>query len=487
MIDVLAIASEIYPLVKTGGLADVTGALPGAMANLGISMRTLVPGYPQVLAALSGGRDVAEFTDLWGGPAKLVAGRAGNLNLIVIDAPHLYDRDGGPYVGLDGVDYPDNWMRFAALSWVGAELGRGLVDGYRPQVLHAHDWQAGLTPAYVVFGPPNRAKTVLTIHNLAFQGQYGWDLFPQLKLPPHAFSVEGVEYYGGVGYLKAGIQCADALTTVSPTYAGEIRTTDFGMGLDGLLNQRAEVLHGFLNGVDPEAWDPGEDPALARTYGAGTASNRATNKAALVKRFAIEDGDGPLFGVVSRLTWQKGMDMLVSVIEGIVGLGGRLVVVGSGDKDIEDGFRWAVQRFHGKVGFVRGYDEKLSRLIQGGADAILVPSRFEPCGLTQLIGLRYGCVPIVSHVGGLADTIIDANEAAIEAGVATGLHFYPTTSHALYEALRRATDLYRQPKVWKKIQRRGMKADVSWDHSAQKYADLYAKLTGRQRDDLQTD
>lgn len=478
MIEVLSVASEVYPLIKTGGLADVAGALPRALSGRGVTMRTLVPGYPAVMSKLSGGRVVKQLDDLFGVAATLVAARVEGLDVIVIDAPTLYDRPGNPYVGPDGWDWPDNWQRFAALGWVAAELGMGLVEGYHPQVIHCHDWQAGLAPAYIKFGPSDTVKTVMTIHNIAFKGFFGSEIFDRLRLPPQAFGVGGVEYYGGISYLKSGMECADYVTTVSPNYADEIRTPEFGMGLEGLLNGRADTVVGILNGIDTEAWNPATDPALAQRFGANTLQGRQANKLAVTERFGLEAGPGPLFCVVSRLTDQKGMDVLLQTVDGLVDLGGRLAVLGSGEAYLEDGFRHMWQRHPGKVGLITGYDEQLSHLMQGGCDAIVIPSRFEPCGLTQLYGLRYGCVPVVSRIGGLADTVIDANPAALAAEVATGVVFDAGSSHALYEAIRRTVRLYQDDKLWKKIQRRGMKSDVSWDTSAARYADLYATLTG---------
>lgn len=479
MIEVLAISSEVYPLVKTGGLADVVGALPGALTRHSVHMRTLVPGYQPVLDAMPDARVIYEIDDLWGGSARLLAGEAGTLDLIVVDAPHLYVRDGGPYGQPDGTDWPDNWMRFAALSWIGAQLAHGMVEGYRPNIVHAHDWQAALTPAYLRFGPPSDVKSVVTVHNLAFQGRYDADIFPMLRLPSHAYAMDGVEYYDGVGFLKAGLRCADALTTVSPTYASEIRVSGQGMGLDGLLQERTNDLLGILNGIDIDVWNPATDTALSEQYRISTADLRVGNKRELERRFGLDASSGPLFGVVSRLTWQKGIDLLVACVDGLVANGGRLCVLGSGDPALEAGLREAAARHPGRVGVIIGYDEPLSHLVQGGADAIVIPSQFEPCGLTQLFGLRYGCVPVVSRVGGLADTVIDANEVAVEAGVATGVVFSPVTAAALAEALRRTSLLYDQPKIWKKIQRRGMKTDVSWEMSAARYAALYARLLGQ--------
>jgi len=477
MTRVLSVASEVYPLVKTGGLADVAGALPAALAAHGVQMRTLLPAYPPVKKSVGKTSEAGVIEDLFGGPARLLVGEAAGLDLILLDAPHLYDRDGGIYVDANGLDWPDNWQRFAALSKAAALIARGAVEGYRPDIVHAHDWQAGLLPAYVAFGPArNRPKTVMTVHNLAFQGQYEAGIFKSLDLPAGAFSVDGVEYYGGVGFLKAGLQCADALTTVSPSYAAEVRTPEFGMGLDGLLRARADDLHGILNGIDTRSWDPGTDEHLISQYKVSTARRRTQNKLAVQARFGLDQGDAPLFAVVSRLTWQKGIDLLAQSVDELVAMGGQLAVLGSGEPALEAAIHAAGARHPGRVAMVVGYDEALSHLMQGGSDAILVPSRFEPCGLTQLIGLRYGCLPVVARTGGLADTIIDANQAGLTAGAATGVQFSPVTAAGLTEAIRRTIGLCAQPKTLGQMQRRGMKTDVSWEKSALSYAELYHSL-----------
>lgn len=483
MTEVLSVASEAFPLIKTGGLADVVGALPAALAPHDVSMRVLLPGYPKVMDALRGGRELWYYDDFFGGEARLIGGKAKGLDVIAINAPHLYDRLGNPYLGPDGRDWPDNWQRFAALSFAGYDISRGMLEGYRPDIVHCHDWQAGLVPAYIKFNPGSSAKTVVTVHNIAFQGVFGWDVFNGLKLDYEAARTGSIEYFGNMGYLKAGLQLADIVTTVSPTYAHEIRTGYYGMGLEGLLQSRSETVHGILNGIDAAEWNPATDAALPQQYQASTIFQRAANKQAVEQHFSLEPGEGPILAVVSRLTGQKGLDMLPAHIDNLVAQGGRLVVLGTGEPHIEDAFAGAALRHPGRVGVEIGYSEPLSHLIQGGADAILIPSRFEPCGLTQLYGLRYGCVPVVSRVGGLADTVIDANEAAIEAGVGTGIVFSPATEEALGEAIRRTLALYARPKVWHKMQRRGMKSDVSWELSAEKYADLYASILGHKQND----
>jgi len=473
---VLAVASEIYPLVKTGGLADVAGALPAALDPHGVAVRTMVPGYPVVLSALAGGTILHRFDDVFGGEAALLSGSAGGLDLFVLDAPHLYVRPGNPYLGPDGKDWPDNAQRFAALGYVAAEVCRGLVPAFLPQVLHAHDWQAALAPAYLRFGQASATKSIVTIHNLAFQGWFPAATFAQLRLPPAAYAIDGVEYYGGVGYLKGGLQCADAITTVSPTYAREICTAEGGMGLDGLLRLRRSALHGIVNGIDTGVWNPATDGHIAATYDAKRLGRRTVNKRAIEERFGLEAGTGLLYCIVSRLTGQKGMDLVVDSLDDLVQSGARLALLGSGQSDLESTFAAAAKRHPGHVGAVLGYDEPLSHLLQAGADAILIPSRFEPCGLTQLYGLRYGCVPVVSRVGGLADTIIDANDAALSAGVASGIQFSPVDRPGLVDALARAASLFRDQTPWRDLQRRGMRADVSWERSAGKYAALFRSL-----------
>ncbi len=477
MTKILAVASEVFPLVKTGGLADVVGALPSALKHHGIEMRVMLPGYPAVMAALKDAKPVHTYDDLFGGPARILAGRAQKLDLFVVDAPHLFDRPGNSYMGPDGKDWPDNWMRFAALSLAAADAGSGRIKAFVPEIVHAHDWQAALTPAYLHFSATPSAKTIITVHNLAFQGQFPASIFPALKLPQQAYAIGGVEYYGGVGFLKAGLHYADAITTVSPSYADEISTPENGMGLDGLLRERRGVLTGIVNGIDTDIWNPASDDHLALSYvPRNFVQRRQANKRAIEQRFGLEQDDGPLFCVVSRLTWQKGMDLLALCLDGLVAQGARLALLGSGDAQLESDFTTAAAHYKGRIGVVTGYDESLSHLLQGGADAILIPSRFEPCGLTQLYGLRYGCVPVVSHVGGLADTIVDANEAALDQESATGIQFAPVDVSSLARAIERATRLYADRKAWNNIQKAGMKTDVSWEKSAARYALLYQKL-----------
>ena len=474
---VLSVASEIYPLVKTGGLADVAGALPGALKAEGVSVSTLVPGYPAVLAALSDAEAVAELPTLFGGAARLLAGRAHDLDLFVIDAPHLFARDGNPYLASNGSDWPDNGARFAALGQIGARLGLGLVPGYRPEIVHGHDWQAGLAPAYIHFAEGPRPRTVLTIHNLAFPGQFPAHMLNMLGLPPQSFSIEGVEYYGSISYLKAGLQFADRITTVSPSYAAEILSPENGMGFDGLLRARAAVLTGIRNGIDEAVWNPETDRTIAARYTVATLAKRAENKTALQDRMGLSRSDDALlFGVVSRLSWQKGLDLVLNALPVLLDLGAQLAVIGTGDRWMEEAFRAAAEVHPGRVGAFIGYDETLAHLMQAGCDAFLVPSRFEPCGLTQLCALRYGAVPVVSRVGGLSDTIVDANEMALASGAATGIMFSPVSVPAIETALRRTAELFRNRADWTGTVKAGMSTDVSWRGPARRTANLYRDL-----------
>jgi starch synthase len=474
---VLSVASEIYPLIKTGGLADVTGALPKALKVEGIEARTVVPGYPDVLSELERADEVHRFPNFYGGPARVLSGSAAGLDLFVLDAPHLFARPGNPYVAPDGADWPDNAIRFAALGRTAAEIGQGAIPAFVPDVVHAHDWQAGLTHAFLHYSERPRPGTIMTVHNLAYQGKFARELLREIGLPPESLTIDGVEYYGGIGFLKAGLQFADRITTVSPTYAVEIQEPDAGMGLDGLLRARSNVLSGILNGIDISVWNPGTDPRIASPYSVNTLADRAPNKTALQRRFDLPLApDAFLLGVISRLSWQKGLDLLLETLPLVLGDGMQLVLLGNGDRDLEARYSAAAKSHPDRIGVLIGYDENLAHLIQAGADALVVPSRFEPCGLTQLCALRYGAIPIVSRVGGLADTVVDANETTIPADAATGIQFGPVTSENLAGAIRRAKALFHNKSAWQGIRRNGMTVDVSWQNRARRYADLYRQI-----------
>lgn len=473
----LSIASECAPFVKTGGLADVVGALAHVLGEHNVECRVLLPLYRQIAHLATGAQEVLDAGSKFGGPVRVLAKQASGIDLLLIDAPHLYDRPGQIYLNENGVDWADNHLRFGLLSWLGAEIGRNGVAGWRPDVLHAHDWQAGLTPVYSRYGDGPVPRCVLTIHNIAFQGVFPATTMGQLGLDPRGFTQDEFEYFGQVSFLKGGLMLADQITTVSPTYARELLTPEFGMGLEGVLAARRGDLVGILNGIDTGVWNPETDPALPQTYSSRTLAKKSLNKQALLQRFGLAaDPSAPLFSVISRLSEQKGLDLALQALPEILDKGAAFVLLGSGSADLEGGFRELARRYPDRVGVEIGFDEDLAHLIQAGADATLVPSRFEPCGLTQLCAMRYGTLPIVSKTGGLADTIIDANAAALATQCATGFQFAPATVEKLRDALDRAMTLFDDPKAWQKVQRNAMKHPVGWDCSAQRVADIYQTL-----------
>jgi starch synthase len=471
----LSVTSECVPFVKTGGLADVAGALPHALAGQDWELRTILPGYRQVMAGLKRPKPVLTEADLFGGPARLLSATAGGQSILVVDATHLYDRAGGPYLDASGNDWPDNAERFAALCWMAARVAAEGIAGFAPEVLHVHDWQGALAPVYLAeMGARDRVGSILTIHNIAFHGLAPAVMRERLRLPASGFTQDGFEFWGQINALKAGIVWADRVTTVSPTYAAELRTPEFGWGLDGVLRARDTDFTGILNGVDEDSWDPAADPAIDRFK---TPAGKARAKARLQKEFGLPKADGPLAVVVSRLSEQKGLDLLLDALPALTDRGGQLVLLGSGDRRLE--WEWQRAAQHPNVAVHIGYDEALSHRIIAGGDAILVPSRFEPCGLTQMYGLRYGTVPVVARTGGLADTVIDASPVALRSGVATGLQFHPVTAHALAAALIRLCELYSQPKLWAQMQKNGMRQDLGWGPAAAEYAALYAEVSRR--------
>lgn len=480
--NVLSVTSELFPLIKTGGLADVTGSLPKALASAGIDTTTLLPGYPVVMDQLGDTVPLMVFEDLLGERASLLRARIEGLELFILDAPALFNRSGGPYVDASGIDHGDNWKRFAALSRAAAEIAAGGLPGWKPDLVHTHDWQSALTSVYMRQMGCD-VPVVITIHNLAFQGQYGAERLADIGLPQSAYSTNCLEYFGDISYLKGGLQTADAITTVSPTYAREILTPRFGMGLDGVLNERVMALRGIVNGIDLDIWNPSTDPYLPRNYDATSLKRKRENRSVLLERFGLEQGDGPVFSAVTRLTWQKGMDMFAETADEVLHNGGKVIVFGKGDLDIQQALMRTAARFPGRMAVHVGYDEPTAHLIHGGSDAIVQPSRFEPCGLTQLYALRYGCVPVVSRTGGLSETIIDANDAAMSARVATGFQFHPVNTDGLRLALRRALDTYSDTRNWARLQNQGMKTRFSWERSAEKYAAIYTNLVRKRADE----
>ena len=483
---VLSIASEIYPLIKIGELADVTGALPIALKSEGVEVRTVVPGYPSVMNSLGVVEGVVHLPNFFGAEARLIRATSCELGLFVLDAPHLFSRAGNPYLRADGADWPDNALRFAALARIAADIGLGFVSSFVPDIVHAHDWHAALALAYMHYSNRRRPATVMTVHNLAYQGVFPREMLAAIDLPPQSFTVHGVEYYEKIGFLKAGLYFADRITTVSPTYAREILSDEGGMGLGGLLRDRSCDLSGILNGIDTSVWDPATDPHIPGCFYADVSSgfesevlqNRAINKAALQRRLGLQLApDVLMLGVIGRLSSRKGLDLLLENLPTIVREGMQLVVLGSGgDRSLQYRYRAAAQAHPERVSVTIGHDEGLAHLIQAGADALVVPSRFEPCGLTQLCALRYGTVPIVSRVGGLGDTVVDVDDLAIIGGGQTGFKFGPVTAENLAGVLQRACATFHDVAAWRRIQRNGMSIDVSWRNPASRYADLYSSL-----------
>ncbi len=471
-LSILFVTSEMAPWVKTGGLGDVAAALPAALRRARHDVRVLIPAYPALLQAFPDARPVAELPALAPAlpPARLLAA---GLPLLLLDCPELFARAGNPYLDAHGHDQADNAIRFGLLSRVAALLGQpGSPLDWRPDVVHLNDWQSALAPAWLHY--EGGAASVVTVHNIAFQGNFAADHLTALGLPEHAWRFDGVEYHGQLSFLKAGLQLATLISTVSPTYAQEIQDEAFGYGLAPLLRHRAGALRGILNGVDSTLWNPAADPALAVPYAANRLAAKRENKRALQQEMGLDfAADRPLFGIISRLTEQKGLDLVLTLGEGITKLPAQLAILGSGDKLMEAGFRDLATRFPGQIAVRLGFDEALAHRIEAGADCFLMPSRFEPCGLNQMYSLRYGTPPIVRATGGLADTVIDVSEATLADKTANGFVIAEATPHALWLALERATRCWHDRKLWQRIQQNGMRRDVSWEHAAHDYVTLY--------------
>ncbi|MCS6786663.1 MAG: glycogen synthase GlgA [Thiobacillaceae bacterium] len=468
---VLFATPEARPLVKTGGLADVSAALPAALCAIGLDCRLLLPGYSAVLAGALDLQERAWLYDLPGfGAVRLLQGRMpdSGVPLYVIDYPYHYQREGGPYQDAHGRDYPDNAWRFALLSRIAALLSSPASPlDWRPDLLHCNDWQTGLAPAYLHFaGRP--VPALMTVHNLAYQGIFPPDLVTALGLPAESFSIDGVEYYGNFSFLKAGLYYADWISTVSPSYAEEIQRAPLGMGLEGLLAGRRERLTGILNGIDTADWNPSSDLHLPCSYSARALTGKRRCKLALQQDLNLDPlPQAPLAGVISRLTYQKGIDWILAVADRWVAAGGQLVILGKGEAHLEADCQAVAARHPGRIAAIVGYDEGLSHRVEAGADLFLMPSRFEPCGLNQMYSQRYGTVPVVHAVGGLKDTVED--------GV-TGFVFLEPSAEGLWQAMERALALWGDPDSWRRMMLAGMHKDFSWEASAQRYAWLYRML-----------
>ncbi|MBS1170070.1 MAG: glgA [Burkholderiaceae bacterium] len=483
---VLHVCTEVYPVLKTGGLADVTGALPAAQIQLGCDARLLVPGFPTFFASLREQKLVFELPPRFGAYAiRLYLGSLpeSGMKVYFIDAPGLFDRPGNPYFNASNQDYFDNYRRFALLGWMAARVAEGLDVSWTPELVHAHDWHAGLTPAYLkaseFWNQRPLAKSVFTVHNLAYQGNFPGHVFGELDLPSHFFGLDGVEFHHQLSFIKAGLVYADRITTVSPTYAREILRTENACGLDGVLQKRAADLYGILNGVDFSVWNPATDAAIAANYNVRSLAGKRKCKQALQQEAGLPlQDDKPLFCIVSRLAVQKGLDMVLDALSEIVRMGGQIVILGSGDASMESAFRNAAFANPAAVSIHAGYDELKSHRVFAGSDVILMPSRYEPCGLTQLYGLRYGTLPLVHRVGGLADTVVDSTEENMKRGTATGFAFDGFQYESFMSAVRRCFELFAHRREWQRVQRSAMRQHFDWETAAVHYLELYRQIAG---------
>lgn len=475
---ILFASSEAAPLVKTGGLADVSGSLPLALRELGHDVRLILPAYPEVLARAVKVHKLGDLT-LTGAASgvSILSARMpdSDLPLYLVDAPGLLDRPGNPYTDAHGHDYVDNAQRFALFCRAIVAQALGQTDQWRPDLVHCNDWQTGLVPPLLA-QEWQRPATIFTIHNLAYQGNFDKATFDALSLPEAFWHPDGLEFYGNMSFVKAGIAYSDAVTTVSPTYAKEIRQPRLSYGLDGLLQHRAERLFGVLNGIDTKVWDPATDPLIPSHYSARDTSGKAGNKRALQEAFGLPERENMLvFGHIGRLVEQKGVDLIIDILPRIMEVPDtQLMILGSGDPLLENALRASAEHYPDRVGIHIGYDEQLSHLVEAGSDCFLMPSRFEPCGLNQIYSLRYGTVPVVHKTGGLADTVIDAGTRQVVKGDANGFVFEHPTPEGLWWAVERAIEYHRRPRMWwEKLMAAGMGQDFSWAASAAKYVEIY--------------
>jgi len=484
---ILQVSAEIFPLLKTGGLADIAGALPHALTRAGAQVRAVLPGFPDLLNGLNDSETVGRFATPWGETVEVLRGQLSAvpcgdspLTAYLLQSPSLFERPGNPYEDAQRRPYADNHRRFAALAWAAAHLAHGLDADWLPDVVHSHDWHAALTPACLKHWPQAGARhvpSVYTVHNLAYQGIFAPHHLGELGLPASVFQVEGLEFYGQISFMKAGLFFADHISTVSPTYAREIQTAEQGCGLDGLLRARRDHLSGILNAVDDAVWHPATDSLIPHHYDTGRMAGKARCKAALQAESGLEQqADAPLFTLVSRMTEQKGLPLVLAGVDELVQRGGQLLVLGSGDAELEQALEREVHKHPGRVAVRVGYDEAYAHRIFAGSDVTLVPSRFEPCGLTQMYGLRYGSLPLVRAVGGLADTVVDADLATLEDQSATGFVFRDFSVDAYRHALHRAFALYGRRTAWNRVRQTAMQQALGWENAAQQYLDLYRRL-----------
>jgi starch synthase len=485
-LNILFAASEAFPFIKTGGLGDVVHSLPIALSELGDDVRLVLPAYRDVLASV----DTLKELGFWDIPGAGVTHRVRLLQahhegladyLYLIDVPSLFDRAGNPYVHSDGFNWPDNAERFTVFSRAVAQMAKGIPGtDWHPDVVHCHDWQTGLVPAFLSTFHP-RPKIVFTIHNLAYDGHFSHDDFTKLSLPPEWWSHEYVEFYGGFSMLKAGMVFADQVTTVSPTYAREICTAEFGYRFEGVLQHLGDKLSGILNGIDLDIWNPETDKHISKNYGVENGTDRQTwvsaklaNKNVLLNKAKLPASKAPLLGFIGRLVEQKGIDLITAMLAKLFSTTDTvMIILGSGDRQYEAELIKLSEKHPSRLHVHIGYSEDLAHQVEAGCDLFLMPSRFEPCGLNQMYSLRYGTPPVVNFTGGLADTVTDATAMAMEEKSANGFVFNDVNAEALLTAIKRALKIYQQPEQWQQICETGMKQELGWALSANKYQELY--------------
>ena len=476
--NILFATSEAHPLIKTGGLADVCGYLPRSLRGHGAAVHIIMPAYPEVLRKLPTPKLIG-FYQTNGFEVTILESRlpGSQIKLWLTACPALFEREGGPYQDSEFQDWPDNALRFAVFARTVVAVAMGWANIKWPaDVVHCHDWQTGLIPALLKL-QPSAPPSIFTIHNLAYQGIFPYETFTQLKLPPHLWSSHALEFYGQLSFIKGGIVFADRINTVSPHYAEEIKTPEFGCGLDGLLRHRSDHLSGILNGIDVRDWNPGTDKNLAECYNRRSLDKKSANKLALQKLMGLPpDKSIPLLATVTRLTQQKGVDLIIRAIKQLKGQKLQFAIVGTGDKQLEKELKTFAKKHPDKLGLKIEYNESWAHLAIAGADAFLMPSRFEPCGLTQLYSLRYGTLPIVRNVGGLADTVTSATPENLSNKLATGFVFEGDTSAELVSAIQSALSIFEEKKKWKTMQLTGMQHDFSWNTAAERYMELYTAI-----------
>lgn len=474
---ILFASSEVYPLIKTGGLADVSAALPAAIKEKGHDVRIIMPAYRDILQVAKTSKSVSEIS---------MPGTIGTIYLLetclpdtsipvyLVDYPNAFDREGNPYVDKTGEPWADNAERFSLFSKVVAEVAQNHADlDWQPDVLHCNDWQTALAPALLHLANQGPA-TVFTIHNLAYQGNFPYSTFTALGLSPELWSPEGLEFHGQISFIKGGIVFADRVTTVSPNYAKEIQTDEFGFGLEGLLKHQSHKLSGILNGIDASTWSPASDTNLIQCYDLDSIEKKKLNKTALQETFQLDiDSSKLLFGFIGRLVEQKGIDFIIKLASQLANLPVQLVILGTGDQKIEKDLQAMADKHPDQIACKIGYSESLSHQIEAGCDVFLMPSRFEPCGLNQMYSLRYGTIPIVNNVGGLSDTVTSLNKKGSNLKQATGFVMRDTSSDALYDEIIRAMNSFQNPDIWNTLVANAMKKDFTWKRSANEYLKLY--------------